>query len=425
MAIFDNEITEKRKERFIKTVGDNPPIILVGAGTVLGIPGGLDQTYPFIPHPDYYWLTGSWRSGGVAAFDADEGWTHFIRPVTKLERLWEGDPDSFEGEDIAALEDWMKAREGWPTVVLGSPVGEVEGDAELTPQIQECLNAGRRRKDAAELEVLDRAVKATAAGHARASTFIGPGVTEREIQIELESEMFRNGAHGVGYGTIVGVGSHAAILHFSPGERKVGPEDLVLIDAGGSIDGYTADVTRTYPGGEAFTPEQQAIYDVVLEAEKEGVSQCRIGTEWHEVHGASARVLALGLRDLGIMKGDVDGLLEFGAIALFLPHGIGHMVGLGVRDVGGRALDRDDIRSYCGIRIRVDLPLEDQFLMTVEPGIYFVPGLLDDPEKRETFRDMVDWNELERWRKVGGVRIEDNVLVTEDGPKSITEEIPK
>ena len=425
MAIFDNEILEKRKERFTEAVGDNPPIILVGAGSALGIPGGLDQTYPFVPHPDYYWLTGSRRSGGLAAFDAEEGWTHFVRPVTKLERLWEGNPDPVEGEDIAVFEDWMKARKGWPVVVLGAPVDDVEGDADLTPQVQECLNAGRRKKDAAELEILELAVKATAAGHARASAFINPGVTERAIQVEMESEMFRYGAHEVGYCTIVGVGSHAAVLHFFPGDRKVGPEDLVLIDAGGSVNGYTADVTRTYPGGDRFTPEQQAIYDVVLEAEREGVSQCKIGTEWHEVHGVAARVLAVGLRDLGIMKGDVDGLLESGAIALFLPHGVGHMVGLGVRDVGGRALDREDIRSYCGIRIRVDLPLEDHFLMTVEPGIYFVPGLLDDPEKRETFRDMVDWDGLDRWRKVGGVRIEDNVLVTEDGPKSITEEIPK
>jgi len=425
MGIFSEQFLDKRKQRFVQALGKEPPVVVVGAGAPIGIPGGLDQTYPFVPHPDYYWLTGSRRSGGIIVFDAANGWTHFVRPVTKLERLWEGDSDPVEGEDIAGFGDWLKAREGWPMVNLGAPVEGAQGDAEITKQIQEHLDEGRRRKDEAELELFKQAVQATATGHARASTFITPGVTERAIQIELEAEMFRHGAHGVGYGTIVGVGSHAGVLHFAPGDRRVGPEDLVLIDAGGSINGYTADVTRTYPGGDQFTSEQQAIYDVVLEAEKEGMSQCKIGTEWHEVHYAAARVMTVGLRDLGILKGDVDGLLESGAIALFFPHGIGHMVGLGVRDVGGRALGRDDIRSFCGIRIRVDLPLKDHYLMTVEPGIYFVPGLLDDEEKRETYREMVAWDKLNPWRKVGGIRIEDNVLVTEDGPSVLTEEIPK
>ena len=213
--------------------------------------------------------------------------------------------------------------------------------------------------------------------------------------------------------------------YFEPGDRIVKSDDLVLIDAGGSIFGYTADVTRTYPAEERFTPKQQAIYDLVLAAESEGISKCRIGTEWHDVHRAAAAVLAQGLRDLGILKGEIDGLLDSGAIALFFPHGIGHMTGLGVRDVGGHAPGRGEVQPCCGVRVRIDFPLEENFLMTVEPGIYFVPAILDDPVKRERFQDSVDWESLNAWRSVGGVRIEDNVLITASGPHVITAEIPK
>jgi Xaa-Pro aminopeptidase len=252
-----------------------------------------------------------------------------------------------------------------------------------------------------------------------------PGISEREIQIELEAEMFRHGAHGVGYGSIVGIGTNAAILHFEPGARTAKPNDLVLIDAGGEYAGYTADVTRTYPIGDRFTPEQQAIYDIVLAALKKGTAMCHVGIEWHDVHRAAAHVMALGLRDLGILKGDVDNLLDSGAMALFFPHGIGHMVGLMVRDVGGRAPNRTGDERYCGVRVRVDMPLEDHFLMTVEPGIYFVPALLDDPENRQKFHRAVNWTSLEKWRPIGGVRIEDNVLITGGEPHITTESIPK
>ena len=136
-------------------------------------------------------------------------------------------------------------------------------------------------------------------------------------------------------------------------------------------------------------------------------------------------VLAQGLRDIGILKGDVEGLLDSGAIALFFPHGIGHMTGLGVRDVGGHSPGRDEIQPCCGVRVRINFPLEENFLMTVEPGIYFVPAILDDPAKRERFRNSVAWESLDAWRSVAGIRIEDNVLITASGPRVITAEIPK
>jgi len=425
MAVFGAEVLEARRRRAAAALGREGALTLIGAGRPIAKPGGLDQTYPFRPHPEYYWLTGSRRWGGVLAFTPHDGWLHFVRPVSEEERLWEGAVEEVEGEDVARLPAWLDTHRGLSAALLGSPVRDVTEDRELSASFRERLDAVRRRKDAAELRLHDRAVGATAAGHRRAREVIRPGVTERQIQIELEAEMHRHGAEAVAFGTIVGVGPHAAVLHFQPGERTVNSGDLVLIDAGAEIEGYVGDVTRTYPAEDLFTPKQQAIYDLVLASQRAAIALCRVGTEWHDVHRAAARVLALGLRDLGILRGEVDGLLESEAIALFLPHGIGHMVGLAVRDVGGRAPGREEGKRYCGVRLRVDLPLEADFLMTVEPGLYFVPALLDSKERRERYRHAVVWDALDSWRSVGGVRIEDNVLVTPDGPRVTTAVIPK
>jgi Xaa-Pro aminopeptidase len=423
--VFDTATLAKRRQRFIALLGGNPPLILIGCGQPIAKPGGLDQTYKFDPHPEYYWLTGSRRWGGVLALDANDGWTHFVRPVDAAERLWEADVASPQGRDIKELEAWLKDRQGRQVATLGAPILNVQGDDQLSTDIKLRLDEARRVKDRSELEILERACQATSAGFAHARQLIRPGITERTIQIELEAEMFRSGADDAGYETIVAAGSHAAVLHSRPSQYTVADDDVVLIDAGGAIAGYTADVTRTFPASSRFTAEQQAIYDVVLAAELAAIDRCREGVEWHDVHRVAAAELAAGLRDLGILTIGVEESLESEAIALFFPHGIGHMVGLGVRDVGGRAPGREPDRICCGAKVRVDLPIRTGFVMTIEPGIYFVPAILDDPERRAKFQNAVAWDNLARWRKVGGVRIEDNVLVTASAPEIITAGIPK
>lgn len=414
-----------RQAKVERALGANAPILVVGAGEPIGVPGGLDRTYPFLAHPEYYWLTGARRAGGVIVFEPGSGWIHFVRPASAEERLWEGEPDVPAGEDLAKFEEWAKARAGRKIAALGVPPKDVAADPTATATAQLALDAARRPKDDAEIAILRRAAAATAAGYAKLPGLIRPGVTERRIQVELEAEFYRAGCDGVGYGTIVGAGANAAVLHFEPGERVVGEDDVVLIDAGGHVAQYTSDVTRTYHAKGKLNPRQKAIYDVVLAAELEGIRLCTVGREWHDVHRACAKVLAQGLKDLGLMRGEVDGLLESEAITCFFPHGIGHMVGLYVRDVGGRAPGREEGRKCCGTKVRVDLPLGENFVMTVEPGIYFVPAILDDPERRKRFPDSVAWDEADRWRPVGGVRIEDNVLVTKAGPENLTAAIPK
>ncbi len=423
MATFEARVIEARRSRAAAALGQLEGVVLVAAGEPIPKPGGHDQTYPFDPHPAYYWLTGSRRPGGVVAF-LEGAWTDFARPASEAERLWEGEPEVPPGDDVDDLQAWLADRGDVPLASLGAGLDDLEADPEVSAAAGELLDAARRPKDEAEVRLVERAVAATAAGFELLRRELRPGLTERGLRIELEAEFQRHGGDGLSFSTIVGAGTHSAVLHFEPGGRVVGPDDLVLVDAGASVLGYCADVSRTWSARGRFTPEQQAIFDVVLAAQTAAVDRCRPGVEWFEVHETAATVLATGLRDLGILRGEVAGLLEREAIALFFPHGVGHMLGLGVRDVGGRVPGRAE-RSCCGARLRVDLPLEQGFLMTVEPGLYFVPAILDSAERRERFADAVAWDTLERWRGVGGVRIEDDILVTGSEPRNLTASIPK
>ena len=409
-------------------------VVLVVAGLPIHRPGKADQTYPYIPHSDYFWLTDHARPGSVLAYDADAGFAHFVPPVSQAERYWEGATDGESDArtagavDLTRLAAWLDARRGRPLAVLGAAASlpDVRADAALSERLGARLLHARRRKDDLELERMRQAIAATAAGFATASEWIRPGVTERRVQIELEAAFFRAGADATGYDSIVGSGPNSAVLHFAPSERALAAGEPVLIDAGGAVGGYVADVTRTFAvAGRSFEPELRDLYQAVLAAEERAIAKCRAGVEYRGIHRGAALDLASGLVDMGILRGDPESLVERHAQALFFPHGVGHMVGLGVRDAGGylegRARRDDPTYRY----LRIDLPLEAGYTVTIEPGLYFIPALLDDPEHRARYSDAVDWALVERLRHLGGVRIEDNVLVTAGEPDVLTAGIPK
>jgi Xaa-Pro aminopeptidase len=212
------------------------------------------------------------------------------------------------------------------------------------------------------------------------------------------------------------------VLHFPPSGRPVADGELVLVDAGGEYRGYASDVTRTYPAEGEFSPEQAELRALVIAANRAAQERCTPGTEFTEVHWTAARVIAEGLADFGLLRGDVDTLVERRTVSLFFPHGVGHMVGLGVRDAGGAAPGRTPHEDFP--RLRIDLPLEEGFAVTIEPGVYFVPALLQDPERRAQHRDAVDWELADRMLGFGGIRFEDNVVIGADGPTSLTADIP-
>jgi Xaa-Pro aminopeptidase len=418
-------------------VGD--AVVLIGAGSRIHVPGRADLTYPFRAHSEYLYLTDRERPEGVLAFDPAEGWVDFVAPVTRAERLWEGAPNGegqslppAEGLSLSAgmplpeLDDWLAARAGRRIVCLGARsarTADLSSDADLESIARAALNHVRREKDALELARMRAAEQATRAGFAAVVSLIEPGRSERELQIELEAAFFRNGADALAFGTIVGGGPNSAVLHFPPSARRLGAGDLVLIDAGGEFRGYASDITRTYPAAGQFTPEQAELHALVHEANRVATSRCGPGVEFRDVHRAAASVLASGLVDFGLLRGDPEDLVEHGAVFLFFPHGVGHMVGLGIRDAG-EVLPGRDPREDEFPRLRVDLPLLPGHVVTIEPGIYFVPALLHDADLRERHRDAVDWERAEQMLGFGGIRIEDNVLVTETGFEVLTDDVP-
>ena len=418
---------EARRARVAAALPLPDALLVVGAGGPSPLPEGSDQSYPFRAHAEYFYLTGEETIGGVLAFDPHDGpvsgWVSFVPQVTESERYWEGRTQR-DGASIERFPEWLAARAGRSVVNLGAPWREFASTPATVGYIREALTQVRRQKDADELALIRRAAAATAHGFARLRGELRPGVSERTLQIELEAEFFRHGATRPGYGTIVGSGPNTAILHAAPSARLVRDGEFVLVDAGAEVERYMADVTRTYVAGSpsAF---QRDLYGIVLGAQERAIQRCIAGAEWKEIHLATAVDLVGGLVALSVMRGSAESLVDREAHALFFPHGLGHMVGLGVRDASGlhpgRTRDpRPSLRS-----LRMDLPLAAGQVVTVEPGLYFIPELLNEPGRRERYRDCVDWDRVDGLLGLGGVRIEDDVLVTSGAPDVLTAGIPK
>ena len=415
----------RRRAAVASEWGGLDAVVLIGAGGLIHRPGRDDTTYRYEAHSEYYYLTDRNLPDGVLAFDPGEGWVEFDAPVTESDRLWSGAaPADAERMSTDDLEGWLAARAERKLAWLGSAPVVARFDAELAGELRYGLGRVRRLKDPVELERMRAAQRATSAAFGVAVPLLREGVSERAVQIELEAEAFRHGAEGMAYDTIVGGGVNSGVLHFAPTSRRFAAGELVLIDAGAQYLGYASDITRTYPVGGRLDPVQQELHSVVHQAEQAAIARCRVGVEWREVHLTAALVIAEGLVAAGVLRGAPESLVQSGAVWLFFPHGIGHLVGLGVRDAGGTPLPerRDDPKPYPNLRI--NLPLEPGMVVTVEPGVYFVPAILQDPDRRRRHRDEVDWGRVDGLLDFGGIRIEDNVLITADGHEVITADVP-
>jgi Xaa-Pro aminopeptidase len=416
-----------RRARIAPALGLAPDeILLAGAGQPIPKPEISDALLPFIAHQEYYYLTGhADANGGVIAYDPKAGsWTSFVPEVTEMDRVWEG-KDQLPGELLGTFPAWLAARQGRKIVMLGAPVAGVAFNEARTAQVREAYKHARRPKEPAEIDLMKRCAAAAAAGYAKIQPLLKPGVSERTLQIELEAEYFRHGAQVTGYDSIVGVGAQSAVFHGSPSPDRVAKDgDFILIDSGPQLDRYVIDVTRTYVAGQA-SAFQRDFASVVLEAQKRTCDRCRPGAEWKDLHFATATDMMGGLVAMGVMKGNPSSLVEQEAHTLFYPHGLGHLLGLGVRDASGlepgRTKDpRPSLRS-----LRMDLVLRAGYITTVEPGLYFIPAILNDPARRAKYRDAVNWALVDQHQHLGGVRFEDNLLITDGAPLNLTAAIPK
>jgi Xaa-Pro aminopeptidase len=258
------------------------------------------------------------------------------------------------------------------------------------------LHDMRLFKSRSEVSVMRKAAQIAAAAHIRAMKACRPGLMEYEIEAEYLHEFRRHGAEP-SYHPIVGSGENACILHYVENDAKMENGQLLLVDAGCEYDYYASDITRTFPVGGRFSAEQRAVYDVVLEAQAAAIEVTRVGNHWNDPHDAAVKAITRGLVKLGLLKGRVPTLVKEGAYRKFYMHRTGHWLGMDVHDVGDYKV---------GEEWRV---LEPGMVMTIEPGIYIAPGTKGVPKK---------------WWGIG-VRIEDDVLVTRDGPEILSADVPR
>jgi len=255
----------------------------------------------------------------------------------------------------------------------------------------------RLYKSANEIKVMRSAAQVSAGAHVRAMQASRPGLYEYHLEAELDYEFRKGGAKMPAYGSIVAAGKNACILHYRENDALLKDGDLVLIDAGCELDCYASDITRTFPVNGRFSPEQKAIYEVVLAANEEAFKHIAPGKHWNEAHEATVQVITAGLVELGLLRGDIQTLIATEAYKPFYMHRAGHWLGMDVHDVGDYKV---------GGEWRV---LEAGMAMTVEPGIYVAPDNQDVAKK---------------WRGIG-VRIEDDVVVTRTGCEILTGGVPK
>ncbi len=271
---------------------------------------------------------------------------------------------------------------------------------------KQITNPLRMVKSPAEIEMMRRATAISAKAHLRAMEYTEPGKYEYQVQAEIEHTFRKEGAQGFAYPSIVAGGANACVLHYIDNSDRLNDNELLLIDAGASFKYYNGDITRTFPIGKTFTPEQKILYEIVLDAQKKAIAEVVVGNSYRASHEMAVCVITQGLIDLGLLKGELEELIEKEAYKPFFMHGTGHWLGLDVHDAGTYKLsaEKDDWTT-----------LEVGNIITVEPGIYISPYTKPVEGQPEI---------PERWQGIG-IRIEDDVLVTPDGNEVLTAAVPK
>jgi len=288
----------------------------------------------------------------------------------------------------------------------------------------------RSVKSEEEIEEIEKALDITYQIHLEAMKSVRPGLKEYEVAGILQGKAFSLGGR-LSFPLIFSV--HGEILHnpFQLNEMQKG--QLLVIDCGGEAPSrYAGDITRTLPVTGKFSEEQKAVYQIVLNAQTTAIEMIKPGIKYRDVHLEAAKVITLGLKELGLMKGNIEEAVQAGAHALFFPHGLGHMMGLDVHDMEDLGEDyvgydekikRSDQFGLAYLRLAREL--KPGFVLTVEPGIYFIPQLIDLWQKDNKFSQFINYERLEAYRHFGGIRIEDDILVTENGSRVLGKLIPK
>uniref|UniRef100_A0A8D2KUS5 Xaa-Pro dipeptidase n=1 Tax=Varanus komodoensis TaxID=61221 RepID=A0A8D2KUS5_VARKO len=291
----------------------------------------------------------------------------------------------------------------------------------LHPEIAEC----RVIKTDMELEVLRYTNKISSEAHKEVMKAIRPGMKEYELESLFEHYCYtRGGMRHTSYTCICGSGHNSSVLHYghagAPNEKTIEDGDMCLFDMGGEYYCYGSDITCSFPANGRFSPDQRAIYEAVLKSSRAVLSAVKPGVSWPAMHRLADRVHLEELTKIGILQGNVDDMVEVHMGALFMPHGLGHFLGIDVHDVGGypEGVERIDLPGLRSLRTARDLV--QGMVLTVEPGIYFIDHLLDEALANPAQACFINNEVLARFRGFGGVRIEDDIVVTANGMELLT-----
>lgn len=414
-----------------------------------------DNTYSFRQDSTFLYFTGIARPGCALLMDLDEGRTTlFADDPTVDDLVWTGPQPTgrelAEAAGIAAVaatpdlgEALRRAKQAGRAIHFLPPYRaehrlKLQELLDLDPGAQsaaasvpfiQAVTELRIRKSADEIADLERAVNLSVDMHVAAMAMARPGMTEAEIAARV-TQIAQAAGCGLSYPVIATV--HGEVLHNHHYHHRLGAGQLFLLDAGAETPaGYAGDLTSTFPVSPAFTPRQRDIHDLVLSAFLAAVEALRPGVNFRDIHLLACRRLAAGLKELGLMKGDVDEAVAAGAHALFFPCGLGHLMGLDVHDmenlgevwVGYQGQPKS---TQFGLKsLRLARPLEPGFVLTVEPGIYFMPGLMDRWRAEGRFTAFIDYAALEAYRDFGGLRIEEDFLVTAEGSRRLGRPKPR
>jgi len=305
-----------------------------------------------------------------------------------------------------------------------------EAKAKASGALVRAVIAQRSLKSEEEIREIETALKTTYKMYITAMHMAQPGIYEKDIAGRIDGLAIAGGG-ATAFPTILT--KNGQILHNHDHGNLLKRGDLLVVDAGAESPlHYAADITRTIPVGGKFSAKQKDVYEIVLAAQETAIKAIKPGLKYREIHLQIARVIASGMKNLGLMKGDIGEAVIQGAQALFFPHGLGHMLGLDVHDMenlGENYVGYDETvqrsKQFGLAYLRLAKELKPGYVLTVEPGVYFIPALIDKWRRENKFMHFIAYDKLEKYRDFGGIRIEDDVLVTKDGRKVLGKPIPK
>ena len=451
--MFDKHIYQQRREQLRNMMHDGIILIFGNNNAPCNYPANAYQ--PFRQDSAFLYYFGQKRDGLVGVLDIDNGCDMLIGDDIDIEDIvWYGSVDS-----VADMAQQVGVEKNAPMAKLADICNEAKQKGrkihflppyrhDIKMQLMDLLGIHpSEQKEAAsmelilavvemrsakrpeELEELERAAEIGYRMHTTAMKLIRPGRTEKFIAGQIDGIAYSYGAMP-SFGTIFS--QHGEIMHGNPSMNKLEDGRLVLCDCGAeTINHYCSDNTRTMPVNGKYTQRQLDIYTIVEACHDYVLEVAKPGVKYMDVHLAVCRLMTERLKELGLMRGDIDAAVEAGAHALFLPHGLGHMMGMDVHDmegfdqryVGFDAETQPRLDQFGTNALRMGRRLQEGFVVTDEPGIYFIPALIDDWRSRKHNEEFLCFDEIEKFKDFGGIRLEDDVLITTDGCRFIGNDI--